>query len=54
MDMATIHTVSPGDIIGESGQHTVYVPRVEAIVDAFEDFDVIVHRVSPCGVRVLR
>ena len=43
MDVATIHTVGPGDIIGECGQHAVYVPRVKAIVDAFKDFDVIVH-----------
>ena len=48
MDVATIHTVGPGDIIGEHGQHAVYVPRVKAIVDAFKDFDVIVHWVSPC------
>ena len=41
MDVATIHTVGPGDIIGEHGQHAVYVPRVKAIVDAFKDFDVI-------------
>src|SRR5262249_1442025 len=47
MDVATIHTVGPDDIIGEHGQHTVYVPRVEEIVDAFKDFDVIVHWVSP-------
>jgi transposase len=52
MDVATIHTVGPGDIIGEHGQHAVYVPRVKAIVDAFKDFDVIVHWVSPCIVRV--
>src|ERR1700722_12767190 len=54
MDVATIHTVGPGNIVGERGQHAVYVPRVKAIVDAFKDFDVIVHRVSPCIVRVLR
>ena len=47
MDVATIHTVGPGDIIGEHGQHAVYVPRVKAIVDAFKDFDVIVHWLSP-------
>ena len=47
MDVATIHTVGPGDIISEHGQHAVYVPRVKAIVDAFKDFDVIVHGVSP-------
>src|SRR5580658_8410071 len=39
MDVATIHTVGPDDIIGERGQHAVYVPRVEAIVDALKDFD---------------
>src|SRR6476660_6273187 len=43
MDVATIHTVGPGDIIGQHGQHAVYVPRVKAIVYAFKDFDVIVH-----------
>ena len=57
MDVATIHTVGPGDIIGEHGQHAVYVPRVKAIIDTFKDFDVIVHRVSPfsrTGPRVWR
>jgi hypothetical protein len=29
MDVATIHTVGPGDIIGECDQHAVYVPRVK-------------------------
>jgi MarR family transcriptional regulator, transcriptional regulator for hemolysin len=47
MDMASIHTVGPRDIIGERAQHAVYVPRVEAIVDAFKHFDVVVHWVSP-------
>ena len=37
MNVATIHTVGPGDIVGERGQHAVYVPRVKAIVDAFKD-----------------
>jgi hypothetical protein len=41
MDMAAIHTVGPRDIIGEHGQHAVYVPRVKAIVDAFKDFDLL-------------
>src|SRR5215469_11135251 len=54
MDVATIHSVGPDDVIGEHGQHAVYVPRVKAIVDAFKHFDVIVHWVSPCIVRVLR
>ena len=40
VDVATIHTVGPGDIIGEHGQHAVYVPRVEAIVDALKEFDI--------------
>jgi hypothetical protein len=43
MDVTTVHTVGPDDIIGEHGQHAVYVPRVEAIVDPFKEFDVIVH-----------
>ena len=34
MNVATIHTVGPDDIIGEPGQHAVNVPRVKAIVDA--------------------
>ena len=37
MDVATIHTVAPGDIIGEHGHHAVYVPSIEPIVDAFKD-----------------
>src|SRR5215467_9711353 len=53
MDVATVHTVGPDNIIGERGQRSVYVPRVKAIVDAFKDFDVIVHCVSPCKVWVL-
>jgi saccharopine dehydrogenase-like NADP-dependent oxidoreductase len=53
MNVATIHTVGPGDIIGEHGQHTVNVPRVKAIVDALEEFDITIHWVSPWhGVRV--
>jgi hypothetical protein len=55
LDVPTIHAVGPGDIIGEYGQHAIYVPRVKAIVDAFKDFDVI-HCLSPSGggVTVLR
>src|SRR4029450_13454367 len=48
VDVATIHTVGPGDIIGELGKHAVYVPRVKAIIDAFKHFDVILHWVFPC------
>ena len=47
MDVATIHAVGPGDIIGEHGQHAVYVPRVKAIVDALEEFDITIHWFSP-------
>src|SRR6266478_10181385 len=36
MDVATIHTVGPGDVIGEHGQHAVYIPRVKAIVNALQ------------------
>ncbi len=53
MDMAAIHAVGPGDIVGERGQHAVDVPRVEAIVEALEEFQVIVRCVSPrLGARV--
>ena len=53
MDVATIHTVGPGDIIGEHGQHAVNVPRVKAIVDALEEFDITIHWFSPWhGARV--
>ena len=37
MDVATIHTVGPSDIVGKHGQYGVHVPRVKAIVDACED-----------------
>jgi hypothetical protein len=47
--VATIHTVGPGDIIGEHGQHAVNVPRVKAIVDALEEFDITIHWVSLRG-----
>src|SRR5262249_4459852 len=47
MNVATIHTVSPGDIIGEHGQHAVNVPCVKAIVDALEEFDITIHWFSP-------
>jgi hypothetical protein len=46
-NVATIHTVGPGDIIGEHGQHAVNVPRVKAIVDALEEFDITIHWFSP-------
>jgi hypothetical protein len=53
MNVATIHTVGPGDIIGEHGQHAVNVPRVKAIVDALEEFDITIHWFSPWhGARV--
>jgi hypothetical protein len=35
-----IHTIRPGDIIGEHGQRGVDVPCVKAIVDALEEFDI--------------
>src|SRR6185369_6769035 len=54
MDVATIHAVGPGDIIGERDKHAVDVPRVEAIVDAFKDFEIIVHWVSPGMAPTLR
>jgi hypothetical protein len=47
MNVATIHTVGPGDIIGEHGQHAVNVPRVKAIVDAPKEFDITIHWFSP-------
>jgi hypothetical protein len=53
MNVATIHTVGPGDIIGEHGQHAVNVPRVKAIVDALKEFDITIHWFSPWhGARV--
>jgi hypothetical protein len=53
MNVATIHTVGPGDIIGERGQHADNVPCVKAIVDAIEEFDITVHSFSPWhGARV--
>src|ERR1700757_1719741 len=47
MNVATIHTVGPDDIIREHGQHAVNVPRVKAIVDALEEFDITIHWFSP-------
>jgi hypothetical protein len=47
MNVATLHAVSPDDIISERGQHPVNVPRVKAIVDALEEFDIAIHRFSP-------
>jgi hypothetical protein len=43
MNVATIHTVGPGDIVGECGQHAVNVPCVKAIVDALEEFHITIH-----------
>jgi MarR family transcriptional regulator for hemolysin len=54
MDVATIHTIGPGDVIGERRQHAVYVPRVEAIVQALEELDIIIHWLSSWhGARVV-
>jgi hypothetical protein len=52
VDMAAVHAVRPGDIVGERGQHAVYVPRVEAIVETLEEFDVIVHYSLLAGVAL--
>jgi len=51
MKRATIHTVGPGDIIGEHGQYAVNVPRVKAIVDALEEFDITIHWFSSLAWR---
>jgi hypothetical protein len=47
MNVATIHTVGAGNIIGEHGQHAVNVPRVKAMVDALEEFDFTIHWFPP-------
>ena len=47
MDVAAIHPIGPGDIISERAQHAIYVSCVKAIIDAFKNFNVIIHRVSP-------
>src|SRR6516164_5183452 len=47
MNVATLHTVGPDDIIGEHGQHAVDIPCVKAIVDALEEFDITIHWFSP-------
>src|SRR3569832_1438392 len=43
VNVAAIHPIGPCDIVGKCGQHAVDVPRVKAIVDAFKDFDLVVH-----------
>jgi hypothetical protein len=35
--------LAQGDIVGEGGLHAVNVPRVEAIVEVLEEFDIIIH-----------
>jgi hypothetical protein len=54
VNVAAIHAVGPGDIIGKHGQHAINIPRVEAVVDAFQDFDITVHRGLSSAVPVLR
>jgi len=44
MNVAAIHAVGPSDIIGKNGQHAIDIPRIEAVIDAFQDFDIIVRR----------
>src|SRR5262249_15954819 len=53
VNVAAIHAVGPNDIIGKRGQHAINIPRVEAFVDAFQDFDIIVHRALSSVVPVL-
>jgi MarR family transcriptional regulator for hemolysin len=47
MDVAAIHTVGPGDVIGKPGQHAVDIPRVEAVVHAFQDLTSLSIVLSP-------
>lgn len=54
MNVAAIHAGGPSDIIGKRGQHAVNIPRVEAVVDAFQDFDITVHRALSSVLPVLR
>jgi MarR family transcriptional regulator for hemolysin len=53
VNVAAIHAVGPSDIIGKHGQHAIDIPRVEAVVDAFQDFDITVHRALSSVVPVL-
>lgn len=54
VDVATIHTVGPGDIVGKSVQYPINVPRIEAIVNAAKESDIVVHWLFPCLMRTLR
>jgi hypothetical protein len=54
VNVAAIHAVGPSDIIGKHGQHAIDIPRVEAVVDAFQGFDITFHRALSSLVPVLR
>jgi MarR family transcriptional regulator, transcriptional regulator for hemolysin len=54
VNVAAIHAVGPSDIIGKRGQHAIDIPRVEAVVHAFKDFDITLHRALSLVVPVLR
>jgi hypothetical protein len=47
VNMATIHAVCPGNIIGKEGKYPFDVSGVEAVIDAFDHFDVIVRHIVP-------
>jgi hypothetical protein len=47
IDVANIHSVGSGDIIGERGQPAAYVPRVEAVVHSLNGFKIIIYQVFP-------
>ena len=47
VDVAALHAIGPGDVIGECVEHTVDVSRVEAVIDRPKNRDVVSHRLVP-------
>jgi len=43
VNVASVHSVGPGDVVGERGEDAVDVSRVEAVIHVFETVYVSVH-----------
>ncbi len=44
MNMATIHAVGPSYVVGQHSKNAVDVPRIEAVIDALQNLDVVSHQ----------
>jgi hypothetical protein len=43
MNVASIHTISPSDIIGEHDKNTIDISCIEAIINVLENLNIVIY-----------